>query len=226
MDQRLIAGLGNIYVCEALWRAAFRPTAPPARWRRRAARRPRWPAASPMPSATCSSDAIAAGGSSLRDHMRSRRRARRLPAPLCGLRPRRRALPARRLPRHHPAHRPFRPLDLLLSGLPALRRSRQTWRYRRTSCVETRGRGRAGHAQPAEGAERAERRRWSASCSQRSTPSRPTPASAAIGHHRLGKGLCRRRRYQGDGAARPSSRPSRATMAAAVDRVGARCASR
>jgi len=28
LDQRIIAGLGNIYVCEALWRAGIRPTKP------------------------------------------------------------------------------------------------------------------------------------------------------------------------------------------------------
>ena len=28
LDQRIVAGLGNIYVCEALWRAGFRPTKP------------------------------------------------------------------------------------------------------------------------------------------------------------------------------------------------------
>ena len=69
LDQRLIAGIGNIYACEAMWRAnSRRPRRPGtlatgpqadarqgrARWRRR--------------SATCWSDAIAAGGSSLRDH--------------------------------------------------------------------------------------------------------------------------------------------------------------
>ena len=28
LDQRIVAGLGNIYVCEALWRAGIRPTKP------------------------------------------------------------------------------------------------------------------------------------------------------------------------------------------------------
>ena len=52
------------------------------------------PAASPRRSATVLEAAIAAGGSSLRDHMPHRRRARLFPAPLRGLRPRGRALPA------------------------------------------------------------------------------------------------------------------------------------
>lgn len=68
MDQHVIAGLGNIYVCEALWRASLSP-------RRMAAT-----IAGRDGSATARSerlaeairsvilDAIAAGGSSLRDH--------------------------------------------------------------------------------------------------------------------------------------------------------------
>lgn len=64
LDQKLIAGLGNIYVCEALWRAGLSPL--------RAAGEV---AADPHLAellATCIrdviADAIVAGGSSLRDH--------------------------------------------------------------------------------------------------------------------------------------------------------------
>jgi len=68
LDQRIIAGLGNIYVCEALWRAGISP-------RRRAAT-----LVSRSGAPTCRlevltqairdviAEAIAAGGSSLRDH--------------------------------------------------------------------------------------------------------------------------------------------------------------
>lgn len=69
LDQRLIAGLGNIYVCEALWRAALSPLraagtiAVPGRkaaeQRQRLAESIREVIA----------DAIAAGGSSLKDYM-------------------------------------------------------------------------------------------------------------------------------------------------------------
>ena len=62
LDQRIVAGLGNIYVCEALYRAGISP-------RRRAGR---------IAAARCAAlvpvirqvlhDAIEAGGSSLRDH--------------------------------------------------------------------------------------------------------------------------------------------------------------
>ncbi|WP_018235074.1 bifunctional DNA-formamidopyrimidine glycosylase/DNA-(apurinic or apyrimidinic site) lyase [Ensifer sp. BR816] len=71
LDQRIIAGLGNIYVCEALWRSGLSP--------KRAAgtlvdRRGR-----PKPALTALveairaviADAIAAGGSSLRDHIQA-----------------------------------------------------------------------------------------------------------------------------------------------------------
>lgn len=68
-DQRLIAGLGNIYVCEALWRARLSP-------RREAGsivstRQPSTRRTDALAEAIRSviSEAIAAGGSSLRDYM-------------------------------------------------------------------------------------------------------------------------------------------------------------
>ncbi len=62
LDQRIVAGLGNIYVCEALHRAGISP-------RRRAGRiaAARVRALVPVIRATLD-DAIAAGGSSLRDY--------------------------------------------------------------------------------------------------------------------------------------------------------------
>jgi formamidopyrimidine-DNA glycosylase len=69
LDQKIIAGLGNIYVCEALWRAGLNPTRPAASV----------VGAGPSPSPALISltthireviaDAIAAGGSSLRDYI-------------------------------------------------------------------------------------------------------------------------------------------------------------
>jgi formamidopyrimidine-DNA glycosylase len=69
MDQRLIAGLGNIYVCEALWRARLSPArkAGTLAGRGGAARA----AALAEAIRTVLQDAIAAGGSSLRDHIRA-----------------------------------------------------------------------------------------------------------------------------------------------------------
>lgn len=61
LDQRVVAGLGNIYVCEALFRAGISPT-------RRARRISASRVASLVPIIRqVLSDAIAAGGSSLRD---------------------------------------------------------------------------------------------------------------------------------------------------------------
>ncbi len=67
LDQRLIAGLGNIYVCEALWRARIAPT-----------RQAHAVAADPGLCGDLAdairaviAEAIAAGGSSLRDHVRT-----------------------------------------------------------------------------------------------------------------------------------------------------------
>lgn len=64
LDQRLIAGLGNIYVCESLWRTGLSPQMPAG-------------ALSAMPDAAARlaaniravlAEAVEAGGSSLRDH--------------------------------------------------------------------------------------------------------------------------------------------------------------
>ncbi len=71
MDQRLIAGLGNIYVCEALWRARLSPDRKAGTLATKTGR----PAAAAERLATAIrevlNDAIAAGGSSLRDHIRA-----------------------------------------------------------------------------------------------------------------------------------------------------------
>jgi formamidopyrimidine-DNA glycosylase len=65
MDQRLVAGLGNIYVCEALYRARLSPC--------RAAGSVRGARAQALADAVRSvlTEAIAAGGSSLRDYVQA-----------------------------------------------------------------------------------------------------------------------------------------------------------
>ena len=67
LDQRLVAGLGNIYVCEALWRAGIHPAreagavaADPARCEMLA-----------QAIRAVIAEAIRSGGSSLRDHIRT-----------------------------------------------------------------------------------------------------------------------------------------------------------
>jgi formamidopyrimidine-DNA glycosylase len=61
LDQRNVAGLGNIYVCEALWRAKIAPTLPAGR-----VSRPRLEALT-VAIRDVLTEAIAAGGSTLRD---------------------------------------------------------------------------------------------------------------------------------------------------------------
>ncbi len=115
LDQRVIAGLGNIYVCEALHRAGIAPE--------RAA------------GSGAAAQAESAGGDDPRgarrgdrsrriDLARLRRRgrfARLLPAPLHGLWPRGRAVPEGGLPRPHRADRPGRPFHLRLQPVPDVR---------------------------------------------------------------------------------------------------------
>jgi formamidopyrimidine-DNA glycosylase len=68
LDQRRIAGIGNIYACEAMWRAKLRPTLPAGQLATGLkAARAKAEALSEAIRAVLN-DAIAAGGSSLRDH--------------------------------------------------------------------------------------------------------------------------------------------------------------
>jgi formamidopyrimidine-DNA glycosylase len=71
MDQRLIAGVGNIYACEALWLARISPNRPAGRFATKTGK----PTVGADRLATAIREvleaAIAAGGSSLRDHIRA-----------------------------------------------------------------------------------------------------------------------------------------------------------
>ena len=68
LDQRLLAGLGNIYVCEALWRAKLPPTLPAGETVTANGRASKKLAALAGAIREVLDEAIAAGGSSLRDH--------------------------------------------------------------------------------------------------------------------------------------------------------------
>ena len=62
LDQRIVAGLGNIYVCEALWRTGITPLC-------KAGKLTKTRAALLVPAIrSVLNDAIAAGGSSLKDY--------------------------------------------------------------------------------------------------------------------------------------------------------------
>jgi formamidopyrimidine-DNA glycosylase len=71
MDQRIVAGLGNIYVCEALFRAGLDPWKPASRIATRTGKPT--PAAERLASEIKAvlTDAIRAGGSTLRDYKRA-----------------------------------------------------------------------------------------------------------------------------------------------------------
>jgi formamidopyrimidine-DNA glycosylase len=68
LDQRLIAGLGNIYVCEALFRAGLHPEAPAGVLATRTGRPTRKADELASVIRDVLSEAVAAGGSTLRDH--------------------------------------------------------------------------------------------------------------------------------------------------------------
>jgi len=68
LDQRLIAGLGNIYVCEALWRAGLSPKRKASTISRKGGKATERSEALALHIRDVISEAIAAGGSSLRDH--------------------------------------------------------------------------------------------------------------------------------------------------------------
>ena len=112
LDQRVVAGLGNIYVCEALHRARLSPQAAGVD-ARDADGAPNERAERLVEAIKAVlDDAIEAGGSSLRDHRQTDgelgdfqhhfrvydREGKPCPTPAA---------------RHHPAHRADRPLDVL-----------------------------------------------------------------------------------------------------------------
>ncbi len=71
LDQRVVAGLGNIYVCEALYRARLSPKRQASTIADRSGRPNARAAALVEAIKAVLQDAIAAGGSSLRDHRRT-----------------------------------------------------------------------------------------------------------------------------------------------------------
>jgi formamidopyrimidine-DNA glycosylase len=109
LDQRLIAGLGNIYVCEALWRAGLSPFSSAASLS----------AKSDLLAASIKdvlNEALEAGGSSLRDH-------RQTDGSLGYFQHRfavygREGVPEKRLQFNHRTAGSKRTLDILLSGMP------------------------------------------------------------------------------------------------------------
>ncbi|HEY1243872.1 MAG TPA: bifunctional DNA-formamidopyrimidine glycosylase/DNA-(apurinic or apyrimidinic site) lyase [Hyphomicrobiaceae bacterium] len=71
MDQRMVAGLGNIYVCEALFRAGLSPWKPASRLATRTGRATLAAERLAAEIKAVLTDAIRAGGSTLRDYKRA-----------------------------------------------------------------------------------------------------------------------------------------------------------
>ncbi len=71
LDQRIIAGLGNIYVCEAMWRAGLSPLKPAGALVAATGRPRKDLEVLTQAIRDVIDEAIAAGGSSLRDHIRT-----------------------------------------------------------------------------------------------------------------------------------------------------------
>lgn len=71
LDQRIIAGLGNIYVCEAMWRAELSPVRPAGGLVTKTGRPRKQLELLTQSIRDVIDEAIAAGGSSLRDHIRT-----------------------------------------------------------------------------------------------------------------------------------------------------------
>ncbi|WP_334175799.1 bifunctional DNA-formamidopyrimidine glycosylase/DNA-(apurinic or apyrimidinic site) lyase [Pseudoxanthobacter sp.] len=71
LDQKRIAGLGNIYVCEALWRAGLAPDAPASVLADAAGRPTAGAARLAEAIRSVLTEAVAAGGSTLRDHIQA-----------------------------------------------------------------------------------------------------------------------------------------------------------
>lgn len=120
LDQAVVAGLGNIYVCEALFRARISP-------RRLAANVGRRKIEALVPAIKAVlTEAIASGGSSLRDYRQATGELGLLSARIRRLRPRGAAVPPMRLRcrrgcgKGHPAHRAGRPFDFFLCQTPAV----------------------------------------------------------------------------------------------------------
>ena len=118
LDQRVVAGLGNIYVCEALYRAHLSPRRLAATLATKKARDHR-----SRQAAGGSDPRRAEPGDQGRRLVAARPspdlgRTRLFPAFVPGLRPRRRKMPDAALRRHRPALHPERPLDLLVPEVP------------------------------------------------------------------------------------------------------------
>ncbi len=125
LDQRVVAGLGNIYVCEALFRSHLSPRRLAATLATKTGQRKGVARAEPTEHASGWSAPFTRyePGDQGRRLVVARsspdlRRTRLFPAFVSGLRPRGREVPERRLRRHRAAIYPERAFDLLVPEMP------------------------------------------------------------------------------------------------------------
>ncbi len=137
LDQRIVAGLGNIYVCEALYRARISP--------RRLAASVVGARAQRLAIAIREvlAEAIEAGGSSLRDYVQANGELGYFQHRWAVYGKEGRAVPGLQLRRGRPSHHASRPIDLLLRHTAAIARpASENPRLRcagpRNSCVNNR----------------------------------------------------------------------------------------
>ena len=120
LDQRLIAGLGNIYVCEALHRAHLSPRRAAGTLARRGTIAAARAALLAQSIRAVLMEALEAGGSSLRDHRQTDGTPWLFPTPLSRLRPRGCQLPDTWVRRPGAADRAVGPFDVFLQHLPEI----------------------------------------------------------------------------------------------------------
>ena len=125
MDQRLIAGLGNIYVCEALWRARLSPDRKAGTLATRTGRPTQAAERLAVAIREVLEDAIAAGGSSLRDHIRATGELGAFQHAFAVYD--REGEPCPRGLWRHPPQGPFGPIDVLLSASASAREFQEKW---------------------------------------------------------------------------------------------------
>ena len=126
LDQRVVAGLGNIYVCEALFRAHLSPRRLAATLRRPKARvrasRPITPSGWSTAIHAVLNQAIKAGGSSLRDHRQTSGELGYFQHSFQVYDREGEKCQTAGLQRHRQALHPERPLDLLVPEMPEIGR--------------------------------------------------------------------------------------------------------
>ena len=125
LDQRIVAGLGNIYVCEALWRTGLSPERDAGSLVRANGGPKKKLDLLERSIRSVLQEAIEAGGSSLRDHQKTDGTLGYFQHTFAVYDQEGAALSDHSLQRRHKQGCAKRQIDLLLPGLPALSKTRR-----------------------------------------------------------------------------------------------------